>query len=66
MRPGTLPAEKPWYCEMMTIAGAERTDLKGMTAHELEAFFARWGKERYRARQVSRWIYAKLRRTFRQ
>jgi len=35
----------------------ERTDLKGMPLAELEAFFSDWGKERYRARQVSRWIY---------
>jgi len=31
-----------------------------MPLGELEAFFSRWGKERYRARQVSRWIYGKL------
>ncbi|MFA6149181.1 MAG: 23S rRNA (adenine(2503)-C(2))-methyltransferase RlmN [bacterium] len=35
------------------------TDLKGMTLPELEAFLARWGKERYRARQLFRWIYQK-------
>ncbi|MEW6719317.1 MAG: 23S rRNA (adenine(2503)-C(2))-methyltransferase RlmN [Thermodesulfobacteriota bacterium] len=35
-------------------------DLKGMTLAELEAFLARWGKERYRGRQLSRWIYHKL------
>jgi 23S rRNA (adenine2503-C2)-methyltransferase len=34
----------------------DRTDLKGMPLAELEAFFSRWGKERYRARQISRWI----------
>ncbi len=34
-----------------------RVDLKGMTLAQLEAFFARAGKEKYRARQVSRWIY---------
>ena len=34
-----------------------RTDLKGMTLPELEEFLARWGKERYRARQLFRWIY---------
>lgn len=34
-----------------------RTDLKGLPPHELEALFAAWGKERYRARQVSRWLY---------
>ena len=37
-----------------------RVDLKGLPLGELEAFFARWGRERYRARQVSRWIYAGL------
>src|SRR3990172_5669790 len=36
-----------------------RTDLKGMTLLELEGFLARWGKERYRARQLFRWIYQK-------
>jgi 23S rRNA (adenine2503-C2)-methyltransferase len=35
----------------------DRTDLKGMTLPELEAFFAGWGKERYRARQIFRWLY---------
>jgi 23S rRNA (adenine2503-C2)-methyltransferase len=39
---------------------ADRIDLKGMTLPELEAYFGRWGKERYRARQLSRWIYRKL------
>lgn len=34
-----------------------RADLKGMPLAELEAFFSRSGKARYRARQVSRWIY---------
>ena len=43
----------------MTSGGAERTDLKGMTLPELEEFLARWGKERYRARQLFRWIYQK-------
>ena len=28
-----------------------------MPLAELEAFLSRWGKERYRARQISRWIY---------
>src|SRR5659263_328427 len=37
----------------------ERTDLKGMTLPEVEEFLARWGKERYRARQLFRWIYQK-------
>ncbi len=43
----------------MTIDDAGRTDLKGMTLPELEEFLARWGKERYRARQLFRWIYQK-------
>ena len=43
----------------MTDGGAERTDIKGMTLPELEEFLARWGKERYRARQLFRWIYQK-------
>ena len=30
-----------------------------MTLPELEEFLARWGKERYRARQLFRWIYQK-------
>lgn len=34
-----------------------RTDLKGIPLHELEALFSAWGKERYRGRQVSRWLY---------
>ena len=41
----------------MPSVRADRTDLKGMTLPELEAFFAGWGKERYRARQVFRWLY---------
>ncbi len=44
----------------MTGGRTERIDLKGMTLPELEAFFGQWGKERYRARQLSRWIYRKL------
>ena len=49
----------PWYCNKMTSEGAEQTDLKGMTLPELEEFLSRWGKERYRARQLFRWIYQK-------
>jgi len=37
-----------------------RTDLKGMTIPELEAFLAPRGKERYRARQLYRWVYRKF------
>ena len=43
----------------MTDGGTERMDLKGMTLPELEEFLSRWGKERYRARQLFRWIYQK-------
>jgi len=31
-----------------------------MPLPELEEFLARWGKERYRARQLSRWIYQRF------
>jgi len=41
-----------------------RVDLKGMTLRELEEFFSRWGKERYRARQISRWIYRRFAEDF--
>jgi len=44
----------------MTNIGAERTDLKGMTLPELTEFLSRWGKERFRARQLSRWIYQRF------
>jgi len=37
-----------------------RTDLKGIPLQELETFLSRWGKERYRARQISRWIYQRF------
>ncbi|MGE5700160.1 MAG: 23S rRNA (adenine(2503)-C(2))-methyltransferase RlmN [Deltaproteobacteria bacterium] len=40
--------------------GDDRTDMKGMPLAELEEFFSRWGKERYRARQVSRWMYRRF------
>jgi 23S rRNA (adenine2503-C2)-methyltransferase len=35
-----------------------------MPLPELEAYFSRWGKERYRARQVSRWIYRRFEEDF--
>src|SRR5512134_3655182 len=41
-----------------------RTDFKGMPLADLEAFFSRWGKERYRARQISRWIYERFAEDF--
>ncbi|OGP77346.1 MAG: 23S rRNA (adenine(2503)-C(2))-methyltransferase [Deltaproteobacteria bacterium RBG_16_64_85] len=43
---------------------ADRTDLKGMSLPELETFLSRWGKERYRARQISRWIYQQFAEEF--
>ncbi len=44
----------------MTNERDTRTDLKGVTLRELEALFAPWGKERYRARQLHRWMYRKF------
>jgi 23S rRNA (adenine2503-C2)-methyltransferase len=35
-------------------------ELKGMTVSELEAYFSAEGKERFRARQLSRWIYQRF------
>ncbi len=35
-----------------------------MPLAELEAFLSRWGKERYRARQISRWIYRRFAEDF--
>ncbi len=32
-------------------------DLKNLTLEELEAFIAGFGKERYRARQIMKWLY---------
>lgn len=49
---------------MMKNMHEECTDLKGMPLAELEAFLSRWGKERYRARQVSRWIYRRFAEEF--
>ncbi|HEX9023986.1 MAG TPA: 23S rRNA (adenine(2503)-C(2))-methyltransferase RlmN, partial [Geobacteraceae bacterium] len=37
----------------------EKVDLKNPDLVELEAFIARHGKERYRARQVFKWLYQK-------
>ena len=42
---------------MMNVMNDARTDFKGMTLEELERFFRSRGKERYRAVQVSRWLY---------
>jgi 23S rRNA (adenine2503-C2)-methyltransferase len=49
---------------MMKRMRENRTDLKGMPLAELEAFLSRWGKERYRARQISRWIYRRFAEDF--
>ena len=35
------------------------TDLKGQTLSELEGLVTSWGMERYRARQIMKWIYQK-------
>ncbi|MBE9505112.1 MAG: 23S rRNA (adenine(2503)-C(2))-methyltransferase RlmN [Proteobacteria bacterium] len=35
------------------------TDIKNLSLHELEAFLAGMGKEKYRAAQVFKWIYQK-------
>lgn len=37
----------------------EKVDLKNFDLEELEAFIARHGKERYRARQIFKWLYQK-------
>jgi 23S rRNA (adenine2503-C2)-methyltransferase len=37
----------------------EKVDLKNFALEELEAFIARYGKERYRARQIFKWLYQK-------
>ncbi len=34
-----------------------KVDLKGLTQQQLEQFFVELGKEKYRAKQVLRWIY---------
>ncbi len=49
---------------MMKARMDVRTDLKGMPLSELEGFFRSRGKERYRARQVSRWIYRRFAENF--
>jgi 23S rRNA (adenine2503-C2)-methyltransferase len=48
----------------MKTMRTDRTDLKGMSLPELETFLSRWGKERYRARQISRWIYQQFAEEF--
>lgn len=42
---------------MMNAMSDARTDIKGMPLKEMERFFQSRGEERYRANQVSRWIY---------
>ncbi|MDH3258070.1 MAG: 23S rRNA (adenine(2503)-C(2))-methyltransferase RlmN [Deltaproteobacteria bacterium] len=41
-----------------------KVDLKGKTLKELEKLFVSSGKERFRARQIFRWIYEKLETDF--
>ncbi len=48
----------------MNVMKDARTDLKGIPLAELTDFFRSRGKERYRARQVSRWIYRKFAEEF--
>ncbi len=36
---------------------ADKPDLKDMTLEEMEEFISRLGKERYRARQLMKWMY---------
>ena len=43
----------------IALAASERVDLKNLTPDELTAFLAGIGKERFRARQLLRWIYAR-------
>ncbi len=42
----------------------EKADLKNYNLEELEAFIAGRGKERYRARQIFKWLYQKDATTF--
>lgn len=42
----------------------ENQDLKNLTLEELESFIAGCGKERYRARQIFKWLYQKDATTF--
>lgn len=37
----------------------EKIDLKNLSLHELENLLSSFGKERYRARQILRWLYQK-------
>ncbi|RNC73338.1 MAG: 23S rRNA (adenine(2503)-C(2))-methyltransferase RlmN [Desulfuromonadales bacterium] len=41
-----------------------RVDVKNLTLDELEAFLAGKGKERYRARQIFKWLYQKDAKSF--
>ena len=44
------------YCGILTVC---KVDLKNYDLEELEAFIAGNGKERYRARQIFKWLYQK-------
>jgi len=35
----------------------EKIDLKSLNREELEAFLSSFGKEKYRTKQILRWIY---------
>lgn len=42
----------------------EKPHLKDMTLEEMEAYFQQMGKERYRARQVMKWLYQRGAQSF--
>jgi len=43
--------------ETMIQEHTEKSDLKNMTLEEIAAFISRQGKEKYRARQIIKWLY---------
>ena len=49
---------------MMKAMPDTRKDLKGLPLEELEAVLRSLGKERYRARQISRWLYRRYAEEF--
>lgn len=45
------------YTEKRQILQNEKTDLKSLTRDQLESFIADLGKEKFRTKQILRWIY---------
>ena len=43
--------------DIEVLLSSEKIDLKSMTRQQLEEFLARLGKEKYRTKQLLRWIY---------